>query len=186
MLRWVAAMTRTSTSIGSLPPTRSKRRSWSTRSNFTCIVSGTSPISSRNSVPPWACSNRPIRSRSAPVNDAFFVAEQFAFQQVLVEGRTVDRHELPRPLLDGGLVNRPGDLFLAGAGFARDQYGRSRVRNLADEVEDLVHLRALAQHVKEGMAAVRPVRGGRSLRRGGPVRRVLVWPAASAAADRTA
>ena len=60
-VRIVAATTRTSTSIGSEPPRRSKRRSWRTRSNFTCIAAGMSPTSSRNSVPRWACSNRPFR-----------------------------------------------------------------------------------------------------------------------------
>ncbi len=61
-------MTRQSVSIGSVPPTRSNRPSWSTRRSFACIPMGMSPISSRNSVPPWASSNRPFFWRSAPVN----------------------------------------------------------------------------------------------------------------------
>ena len=38
------------------------------RSSLTWIARGMSPTSSRNSVPPLACSNQPLRSRSAPVN----------------------------------------------------------------------------------------------------------------------
>ena len=40
----------------------------STRSSFTCIDIGTSSMSSRKIVPPWASSNRPGRSLMAPVN----------------------------------------------------------------------------------------------------------------------
>src|SRR5258708_2825224 len=57
--------------IVSLPPTRSKVCSWSTRSILACKASGMSPISSRNSVPPLVCSNLPMRLRSAPVKAPF-------------------------------------------------------------------------------------------------------------------
>ncbi len=50
------------------PPTRVTFRSSSTRSSLACAGSGSSPTSSRNSVPPAAFSNAPRRSRSAPVN----------------------------------------------------------------------------------------------------------------------
>ncbi len=62
---------RTFTWIWSLPPTRSNSRSWSTLSNATCISWGNSPISSRNKVPPFANSNRPMRRWYAPVNAPF-------------------------------------------------------------------------------------------------------------------
>ena len=52
---------------GSLVPTRTISPVSSTRSSFTWIDIGMSPISSRKSVPPLAYWNRPIRSRSAPV-----------------------------------------------------------------------------------------------------------------------
>ena len=39
-----------------------------TRSNLTCILSDISPISSRNRVPPCACSNTPFRALAAPAN----------------------------------------------------------------------------------------------------------------------
>ena len=53
-LRWVAATTRTSTSIDAVPPTRSNERSWSTRSTFAWVSGAMSPISSRKIVPPFA------------------------------------------------------------------------------------------------------------------------------------
>src|SRR2546426_1036633 len=54
-------MTRTSTLIGCVPPTRKKVRSSSTRSSFTCVAGAISPTSSRKIVPPSASSNRPSR-----------------------------------------------------------------------------------------------------------------------------
>ena len=66
--RLLPVMTRTSTGIGRVPPRRSTVRFCSTRSSFTCIDIGTSSMSSRKIVPPWASSNRPGRSLMAPVN----------------------------------------------------------------------------------------------------------------------
>src|SRR2546428_24114 len=60
-------MRRMSASSVVVPPTRSYRRSWSTRKSFACAAGASSPISSRNSVPPAASSNRPRLSLSAPV-----------------------------------------------------------------------------------------------------------------------
>ena len=64
----VAVRMRTSASIERVPPTFSKLPSSSTRSILTCMLSGMSPISSRNSVPPWARSKRPTVDATAPVN----------------------------------------------------------------------------------------------------------------------
>src|SRR5687768_10449662 len=64
-------MTRTLTLIGWLPPTRKKVRLSSTRSSFTWVASGISPISSRKMVPVSASSNRPSRRSAAPVNAPF-------------------------------------------------------------------------------------------------------------------
>ena len=61
-------MMRTLTGIVRVPPTRSTVRFCSARSSFTCIDSGTSSMSSRNSVPPCASSKRPGLSLIAPVN----------------------------------------------------------------------------------------------------------------------
>ena len=60
-------MTRTSTLRAWAEPMRRTSRASSTRSSFGCSGSGSSPISSRNSVPPSASSNAPARARSAPV-----------------------------------------------------------------------------------------------------------------------
>ena len=67
----VAAISRTSTGIGSVPPTRSISRSWTARRILLCSARLMSPISSRNSVPPLARSNRPIFRATAPVNAPF-------------------------------------------------------------------------------------------------------------------
>ncbi|OIQ63000.1 hypothetical protein GALL_554650 [mine drainage metagenome] len=62
---------RTSTRIGDVPPTRSNSRSCSTRSSLAWKAAEMSPISSRNSVPPWAISKRPLRMPTAPVKAPF-------------------------------------------------------------------------------------------------------------------
>ena len=68
----MAVTRRTSTLMVAFPPTRSKERSSpSTRSSFTCVAGSISPISSKNNVPPLACSKRPIRLSDAPVKAPF-------------------------------------------------------------------------------------------------------------------
>ena len=57
------------TGTGRLEPSRSTTRSCSTRSSLICIGMGMLSISSRNSVPPSACSILPMRRRAAPVNE---------------------------------------------------------------------------------------------------------------------
>jgi hypothetical protein len=64
----LAATIRTSVLIGVRPPTVVYSPCCSTRSNRVCASIGMSPISSRNSVPPSACSNRPDARVLAPVN----------------------------------------------------------------------------------------------------------------------
>ena len=61
-------MIRTSTRAVRPPPRRSTCPSCSTRSSFGWSSSGSSPISSRNTVPPFAVSNRPACDVWAPVN----------------------------------------------------------------------------------------------------------------------
>ena len=69
---FVAATTRTSMRRGlPPPPRRSISPSCSTRSNLTWTWRLISPISSRNSVPPFAASKRPSRAVDAPVNAPF-------------------------------------------------------------------------------------------------------------------
>jgi hypothetical protein len=57
-----------STSIDLLAPTRRTSLRSRTRSSLGCIASGSSPISSRNTVPPCARSNAPAYELVAPVN----------------------------------------------------------------------------------------------------------------------
>ena len=58
------------------------RRSWRTRSSLACSASGSSPISSRKSVPPCAGSNRPDAVARPRRERAAHVAEQLALEQV--------------------------------------------------------------------------------------------------------
>ena len=66
--RWVAAHSRTSTLTGRSSPIGTTSRSCRTRRNAVCEAGGSSPISSRNSVPPSALRTSPVRSPTAPVN----------------------------------------------------------------------------------------------------------------------
>ena len=61
-------MTRKSLRTGRFAPTGRISPYSNTRSSFTWIDSGMSATSSKNSVPPSACSNSPFRACSAPVN----------------------------------------------------------------------------------------------------------------------
>ncbi len=67
----VAEITRISTFTGLRPPTGSTSPSCRARSSFTCASSGSSPTSSRNSVPPEASTNLPTWRSCAPVNEPF-------------------------------------------------------------------------------------------------------------------
>ncbi len=67
----VAQMSRMFTGMALLPPTRTMLLLWITRSSFACRCSGMLPISSRNSVPPSACSNLPAWSVWASVKAPF-------------------------------------------------------------------------------------------------------------------
>ena len=63
------------------PPTRSKLPSCRTRSSRTCAASGSSPISSRKSVPPSARSNQPLRCADGAGEAAALVAEELGVDQ---------------------------------------------------------------------------------------------------------
>ena len=78
---------------GPLPPTRSTVRSWMTRSNFAWAAADRSEISSRNKVPPSACSNLPRRPRtpvavrsSMPNNSASMSVSTSAAQLIATNG----------------------------------------------------------------------------------------------------
>ena len=77
---------------------------------------------------------------------AFFVAEEFAFQQGFGKGGAVDRYK--RAVVAGAAgVDGPGDQFLAGARLAADEHGEIRAGHLLNGLVDPVHLRALADQV---------------------------------------
>ena len=76
---------------------------------------------------------------------AFFVAEEFAFQQIFRNGTAVDGDHFllpPRAVF----VHRLGDEFLAGAAFAGDQNRRVRAGDAADEFENFLQRAGNADH----------------------------------------
>ena len=82
---------------------------------------------------------------------AFFVAEQFAFQERFRNGAAIDGDE--RAVSSGAsLMNGPRRHFLAGAAFAQKQHGRVGGGHFADGFKDRLHGRAGAQHAFEGVA----------------------------------
>ena len=126
-----------------MPPTRSNSDSWSARRSFTCISTGTSPISSRKSVPPSASSKPPGLRADRAGEGAPLVPEQLALDEVLRDGRAVhldERLVAPRR----APVERLRDELLAGAALAGDEDRRGGVRHLPDDVVDGLHRRRLA------------------------------------------
>jgi hypothetical protein len=70
------------------------------RSNLGCRSSGISPTSSRNSVPAWAISKRPIFCAQGAGEGSPLVAEQLAFEQAGGNGGAVQRDERKIPCAD--------------------------------------------------------------------------------------
>ena len=89
-------------------------------------------------VPPSHCSNFPMRCGGRAGEGAFFVAEQFAFQQVFRNGGAVDGEEGPAIAL-AVMIDGAGDEFLAGAAFAGDQGRGVAAGELADDFENVLH-----------------------------------------------
>jgi hypothetical protein len=76
------------------------------------------------------------------------VPEQLRFQQGVGQGSTVDRNK--RPFATGTqFVEGAGDEFLAGAGFAGDQYGAGAGRDRREDFEDVLHARTVADQVAD-------------------------------------
>ena len=106
-------------------------------------------------MPPLAYSNLPSRSARGVGERAADVAEQLALEDVLAQGRAVERHE--RPLLPRAvLVDRLGHQLLARAGLALDQHGGVGRRDPLQPVDHLVHLRAVADDALEAELLVEP------------------------------
>src|SRR6266480_4904866 len=104
-------MMRTSTECVLAEPTGRTSFSCSTRRSLAWRAGGSSAISSRNSVPPWAERTRPSASATAPEN-------------------------APRPSVDRG-----GHQLLAGSALALDQDWGVRGRHRGDRLLHLPHLR---------------------------------------------
>ena len=122
---------------------RTGRRT-STRSSRVCRSSGMSPISSRKSVPPSACSKRPRRVVCAPVNaprswpKSSDSSRSFGIAAVLI----ATNGPLARGLC---LWSASRDEFLARARLAGDQNRDDALAEPPDRAEDLLHRRRLAE-----------------------------------------
>ena len=136
-------MMRTFALIGCRPPTEVNSPSCSTRSSRVCASGGMSPISSRNSVPPLACSKRPWLRVGRAGEGAALVAEQLALDQLARDRRHVDGNERTGAAL-AVIVQRAGHQLLAGARFAVDHHRQVGGGEPGDGAVDLLHRRAAA------------------------------------------
>ncbi len=110
-----------------------------------------SPISSRNSVPPSACSKRPMRRSVRAGEGAALVAEQLAFEQVLGSAAQFTLTKL-RVVAERVVVDGAGDQLLARARFAADEHGRVALGHLLHDVEHALHRRARPDDAVEVVA----------------------------------
>ena len=78
------------------PPTRSNLALLEDAEELRLQPGGSSPISSRKSVPPSAASKRPAVRRGGAGEGALLVAEELALEQALGDRGAVDRDERPR------------------------------------------------------------------------------------------
>ncbi len=99
-----------------------------------------SPTSSRKIVPPRASSNRPTRSRTAPVNAPFTWPKSSLSRRSGRKRAAVHGDERPRAR-EGARVERARDDFLAGPALPGDEDGRVAPVERLDEVDDLAHRR---------------------------------------------
>ena len=109
---------------------------------------GSSPISSRKSVPPSASSNRPGLLSVAPVNAPRTWPNSSLSNSVstTAEQLTVTKRRSRR---GPDLMQRARDELLAGAGLAGDERGAHVRRQPANHAEQLLHHRAAADHAAE-------------------------------------
>ena len=120
---WWRRRSRASTAISSRPPTRRIVPDCSARSSRVCACIGMSPISSRNSVPPAACSNLPICRATAPVKAPFSCPNSSLSISSAGIAAALTATNGPVGAV-AELVDRLGDQLLAGARFAEDQHGQ--------------------------------------------------------------
>ena len=144
----VAAMTRTSTGMRRVPPTRSISRSWSTRRILAWRSTRRVAISSRNSVPAVRQLELPELPRDGAREGALLVAEELRLEERLGDRGDVHRDErlvAPRPVP----VDRPRDELLPRPALPRDQHGERVPRDRADQLVELLHQRVLADQLVE-------------------------------------
>ncbi len=99
-----------------------------------------SPISSRNSVPPSACSNRPALRVLAPVKAPFSWPNSSDLDEVARYRRHVDGDERSGAAL-AVIVQRARDQLLAGAGFARNHDSEIGLHQPRQHAIDFLHRR---------------------------------------------
>ena len=122
-------------------------------------------------MPPSACSKRPRRCASAPVNAPFSWPNSSDSSRSAGIADGVERDEG----LAGAravLVQRARDQLLAGAGLAGDQHRDARARQAADGAEHLLHGRRPAEQLRDARrAAPRRRRRAAAPLRGAPHQR---------------
>ena len=97
-------------------------------------------------MPPFACSNQPLRRVDGAGERALLVAEQLRVDQLRRDGAAI--HPAERTAAEGRvLVDRAGDDLLAGAGFAEQQHRRGAARH---------HVRPRHDRGQPGIAADQP------------------------------
>ena len=98
---------------------------------------------------------------------AFFVAEQFAFQQRFGNGRAIHFHQRAGGARTPGVKN-VGDDFLAGAAFTGDKHARFRRREERDFLKQRRRQRALRDDVRRQFSFFTVAHRRGRLQTGGP------------------
>ena len=148
--RLVAEIRRKSTWIDLLPPSRSKRRSSSTRSSLACAIERhvADLVEEQRAVVGQleAAGLAIVRAGER----ALLVAEDFRLEQRVGQRRAVDGLEVLGPA-PRQLVDHARDDFLARAGRAEDQHRDVGLGGGADPLEDDQHLLVAADHLAEAL-----------------------------------
>ena len=142
--RFVAATTRASVRSTRVPPSRWNSRSCSTRRNLACADGRISPTSSRNSVPPAACSSCPGLLCVAPVKAPRSYPNSSASSSC--SGSAAQLSAMNGPAARRRAMQEARDHFLARSRFAEQQHGRLGRRDLGRLRQHLAPLLRLADH----------------------------------------
>ena len=117
-----------------------------------------SPISSKNSVPRFAETRRPVRGLSAPVNAPRTCPNSSDSASASGIAAMLTTTNGAGPAM-ARAVDHPRDDLLAGAGLAADEHARLGARDLIHALEDLLHRRVLADDGDAGSLTRAPARG---------------------------